>query len=52
MHTYVLGATPLESSSAEKALRVLVATKFNVSQQRGRRLIVFLAILGRVLPIG
>lgn len=52
MHTYVLGATPLESSSAEKALRVLVATKLNVSQWCARRLIVFLATLGRVLPIG
>lgn len=52
MYTYLLGATSLESVSAEKALRILVATKLKVSQQCARRLIVFLAALGRALPTG
>ncbi|KAK4825930.1 hypothetical protein QYF61_003425 [Mycteria americana] len=33
MHQYMLGATQPESSFAEKALRVLVDTKLNMSQQ-------------------
>jgi len=33
MHQYMLGATQLESSLAEKELGVLVDTKFNMNQQ-------------------
>jgi len=33
MHQYMLGADHVESNFAEKALRFLVVTKLNVSQQ-------------------
>lgn len=33
MHYYILGAAQLESSTAEKNLKVLVDTKLSISQQ-------------------
>lgn len=55
-HQSVLGDTQMESSSARKGLGVLVNTKLNTSQQYAplplKRLVVFLAVLGKELPAG
>ena len=55
-HQDLLGATQLESSLAEMALGVLVATKLTMSQQRalaarGRRMVSWAALQG-VMPAG
>lgn len=55
-HQGMLGATQLKRSFSGKDLGILVDTKLNMSQQYVplplKRLAVFLAVLGKVLPAG